>query len=281
MADGGNVLVTGTSTGIGRATALHLDQLGFRVFASVRKESDADALRAEASERLTPILLDVTEPDAICRAQQEVYEAVGESGLSGVVNNAGIVFLSPLECAPVDDVRRLFEVNAFGMLAVTQAFLPLVRQAHGRIVNVSSAASLFVIPFHGPYSASKLAVDGFSDALRRELKPLGVKVSVISLGSIDTPIWDKGPDWSAQIVSRQPQEIMEGYNQGYRKIWKMFKQSGQSGIAPDVAARAVAHALTAKQPKRYYLVGKEAYMLSFIRMMPRVLQDWLVQRITS
>ena len=160
----GNLLVTGTSTGVGKTTALHLDRLGFRVFASVRKESDADALRAEASGQLTPVLLDVTEPGSIFQAQQEINSAVGDAGLLGIVNNAGIVFMSPLEFPSVDDVRRLFDVNVFGTLAVTQAFLPLVRQARGRIVNVSSAASLFTLPFHGAYSASKLAVDGFSAA---------------------------------------------------------------------------------------------------------------------
>ena len=146
MAIDRNILITGTSTGIGKATALHLDRLGFRVFAGVRKQSDADALCAEASDRLTPTFLDVTNPESILKAKQEINSSAGDAGLWGIVNNAGVGFLTPLEFVSLDSLRWLFEVNVFGLLAVTQAFLPLVRQARGRIVNVSSEAVLAIAP---------------------------------------------------------------------------------------------------------------------------------------
>src|SRR5512142_396294 len=144
----GNVLITGCSTGIGRATALHLDKLGFQVFASVRRERNAQALCAQGSERLTPIMMDVTDGESIAAAASQVRHAVGEGGLCGLVNNAGVAFHSSLEFVPLDDLRRLFEVNFFGALAVTQAFLPLIRQAGGRVVNISSASELVSVPFH-------------------------------------------------------------------------------------------------------------------------------------
>ncbi len=279
MAFLGNVIITGTSTGIGKATALHLDRLGFRVFASVRKQSDAEALLAEGSERLTPIFLDVTDPKSIFKARQELCRSIGDAGLSGIVNNAGVAFLSPLEFVPLDSLRWLFEVNVFGLLAVTQAFLPLVRQARGRIVNVSSEAVLTVAPFHGPYSASKLAVDGLSDALRRELKPLGVQVSVIIAGSINTPIWERGAEMSAQVAHRQPREANELYGKPYNKVRDFFMQMGRDGIAPDAVARAITHALTAKRAKHYYLVGRDAHVFNLMKIItPEALQDWITLR---
>ena len=145
-----SVLVTGTSTGIGRCAALQLDRLGYRVFATVRKESDAASIYSEASEKLTPLILDVTDPPSLDRAQEIVNQEVGEQGLWGLVNNAAIGFVSPLEFAPMDDFRWLYEVNVFGLLTITQKFLPLIRQARGRIVNISSTASSAVAPFHGP-----------------------------------------------------------------------------------------------------------------------------------
>ncbi|HUV27575.1 MAG TPA: SDR family oxidoreductase, partial [Anaerolineales bacterium] len=186
----GAVLITGTSTGIGRAAALQLDQLGYQVFATVRKEQDADSLRSQASKRLTPLMMDVTDEASISQAADLVSQMVGEAGLAGLVNNAAIGFTSPLEFVPLDDLRWLFEVNFFGQLAVTQKLLPLLRQAQGRIVNISSTASSVVAPFHGPYSSSKLALNGLTDALRLELKPLGVQVCLILYGSVKTPIWD-------------------------------------------------------------------------------------------
>ena len=182
-----SVLVTGTSTGIGRATALHMDRLGWRVFASIRNAADGQSLLAEASGNLVPVIMDVTDADSIARTREQIARLAGESGLAGLVNNAGVGFTSPLEFVPLDELRWMFEVNVFGLLAVTQAFLPLLRQRRGRIVNISSTASLTVAPFHGPYSATKLSVNGLSNALRLELRPHGVQVAVVICGSIADP----------------------------------------------------------------------------------------------
>ncbi len=281
MAPVGNVLITGCSTGIGRATALYLDQLGFRVFASVRRKFDAEGLRAEASERLMPVLMDVTDAESICRARDEVCRLTGEAGLLGLVNNAGVGFLSPLESVPLESIRRLFEVNFFGVVAVTQAFLPLVRQARGRIINISSEASLVVIPFHGPYSSAKLALNGFSHALRKELKPLGVQVSVIIVGSIDTPIWKTAWVLTEQLEARRSLEIEGLYGKAYRVVNDYMIETGRRGVAPQTAARTILKALTAKRAKHTYLVAVDplARLFSIVKtIIPEGLQDSLILR---
>ena len=204
---------------------------------------------------------------------------VGEQGLSGIVNNAGVAFLSPLEFVPLDSLRWLFEVNVFGLLAVTQAFLPLVRQARGRIINISSEASIIVAPFHGPYSASKFAVNGLSDALRRELHPFGIQVSVIIVGSINTPIWEKGDKLSVEVASHHALEVAELYGKAFKKVSDIFWQMGRRGIDPDAVARVVASALTAKRARHYYLVGKDAHFFKISKAItPEAWVDWMTFR---
>lgn len=274
------VLITGTSTGIGRATALRLDQLGFQVFATIRKESDAQSLRSQASKRLTPLMLDLTDEASIARAKEVVSQLVGEAGLWGLVNNAAVAFVSPLEFAPLDDLRWLFEVNFFGQLAITQRFLPLLRHAHGRIVNVSSTASIVVAPFHGPYSASKLALNGLTDALRLELRPLGIKVSLILYGSVKTPIWDRGGDTSEQIIRDYPAETWDLYGANYRSLVNFFRRMGKSGISTEEAIRPILHALTTKRPKTRYYVGPDARFFNFFdNFLNGHLRDWLIMRV--
>lgn len=281
MASIGNVVITGCSTGIGKATALYLDRLGYRVFGSVRRKSDVQALCAASSDRFTPILLDVANPESICRAEAEVHRAVGEDGLQGLVNNAGVAFHSPLEFAPLEALRELFEVNVFGLLAVTQTFLPLVRQARGRIVNVSSQSTLVSVPFHGPYTASKIGVNVLSDALRLELQPFGVQVSTIIAGSMNTPIWERSHELTSEAMRRQPPEADALYGQRLEKFRGFMAAMGGRGIDPQSVARAVAHALTAKRAKHSYWVAVDLnvrlYYL-FRDIMPEPLQDWLVLR---
>ncbi len=279
MAINGNVLITGTSTGIGKATALHLDRLGYRVFACVRKQSDADKLCAEGSDRLVPILVDVTDPSTILKAKQDISRSIGDAGLWGIVNNAGVGFLSPLEFVPLDSLRWLFEVNVFGLLAVTQAFLPLIRQARGRIINVSSGAVFAIAPFLGSYSASKLAVNGFSVALRRELRSMGIQVSVVIAGSINTPIWEKAAGVSDQVARQQPPEAEELYGKPYKKVHEFFLQTGRKGVAPQAVALAITKALTAKRAKYYYLVGLDAHFINLLNsFLPEPFQDWVSSR---
>ncbi len=273
-----NVLITGTSTGIGQATALHLDRLGFRVFAGVRKAEDGDALRAQASAQLCPLLLDVTDARAIAQAKETVAAAVGQAGLAGLVNNAGVGFHSPVEFTPLDDLRALFEVNVFGMIAVTQAFLPLVRQARGRIVNISSSAQIVVAPFHGPYSASKLAVGGFSRALRMEVRPFGIQVSVVQPGSIDTPIWNK-TEWTSRIQREEAPQLNSLYGKTFGRMLEYMADMGRHGIPPEEVARAVAHALTARHAKHYYRVGRDAQLFNLLTtFIPERFHDWIILR---
>ena len=200
-----NIVITGASTGIGRATVLHLDRLGYRVFAGVRREADADALRNESSDRLTPVFLDVTNIGSIEAAAKTVSAEVGERGLAGLVNNAGVSLGGPLEFVPLDELRRQLEVNTIGPIAVTQHFLPLVRQGRGRIVFVSSINGRISAPTHGPYSASKFALEALADALRMELTPSGIHVSVIEPGAIKASIWEKMGRYGDAVLARMPE----------------------------------------------------------------------------
>ena len=273
------VLVTGTSTGIGKAAALLLDQLGFRVFASVRRLQDGDELCKHASKKLTPILLDVNSERSIMLARNKIIRAVGEQGLWGLVNNAGISFRAPLEFVPLDEFRRLYDSNLFGLLAVTQAFLPLIRQARGRIVNVGSIAALMVTPFHGIYSSAKLAVHGLTNALRLELKPFGVQVSLMIYGGVQTAIWDSSVKVTTDISNRLPPEFNDLYAERQRKALEFFSTRGRKGLLPEEAAQPILHALTAKHPKRTYFAGSDA---KFYNLLDKVLygrlRDWVVLR---
>ena len=252
------MLVTGTSSGIGRALALHLDRLGFRVFAAVRSERDAEAWRSQATSRLSTMLLDVTDAGSVARARKDVGRALGDSGLWGLVNNAGMSFRAPLEAVSLERLRALFDVNVFGALAVTQAFLPLLRRCRGRVVNVSSIASVLVTPFHGPYSASKVTLNALSTALRLELAPLGVQVSIMIVGGVQTEIWNKVVRLTEEATGNLSPELEAAYGARQRHALDYFMSRGRSGMSPDAAARAIGRALTDKRAKRTYLVGRDA-----------------------
>jgi NAD(P)-dependent dehydrogenase (short-subunit alcohol dehydrogenase family) len=273
----GAVIITGASTGIGKTTALHLERLGFSVFATVRNERDAQALCSEASGRLVPLLMDVTDQTTIDRAKEHVSRAVGDAGLAGLVNNAGVGFLSPLEFVPLGELRWLFEVNFFGLLAVTQSFLPLLRQRRGRIVNISSTASIFIVPFHGPYSTSKLGVNGLSDALRLELKPHGVQVSLVVCGSIKTPMWEKGSYLSERVSKSFPPQALDIYGEHYNRLRKYFFRLGEVGVPPEAVSKQIAHALTARRAKNTYYVGSDAKFYNVAsKLLYGRLRDWAI-----
>ena len=278
-ADGEAVVVTGTSTGIGRALALHLDELGFRVFAAVRTERDAGEWRSRATRALTPLLLDVSRAESVARARGEVERGLGGAGLFALVNNAGISFRAPLETVRLDDVRALFEVNVLGALAATQAFLPLLRLRRGRIVNVGSLTSFTVTPFHGPYSSSKACLDALSRALRLELRPLGVSVSVMVLGGVRTALWDKVGRLTEEACRGAPPEVAALYAERQRRALDLFVRRGRAGLPAEEAARSMARALTAARPRDVYLVGRDTRLLAFLaRVLPRGMQDRLILR---
>ena len=182
------VVITGASTGIGAASARHLDRLGFRVFAGIRKSQDGERLRAQTSSKLTPIRFDVTDDGSIAAAADTIRAALDGDGLAGLVNNAGIAVPGPIETVPLAEARKQFEVNVLGQIAVTQAFLPLLRQGRGRIVNIGSIAGLTATPFLGLYGASKFALEALTDALRVEVRPWGINVSIIEPGAIASSI---------------------------------------------------------------------------------------------
>lgn len=274
-----SALVTGASTGIGRATALRLDRDGWRVFAGVRREEDAESLRAEGSDRLIPVMLDVTDAAQVAAAAGLLGDAVGESGLDGLVNNAGIAVLSPLETIPLDDFRRQIEVNLTGQVAVTQAMLPLVRRASGRVVFVSSIGGRMALPFGAPYHAAKFGVEAVADCLRQELAPWEIDVAVIEPGSIDTPIWERGERIADEVAARAPAAQEELYGATIERFRAAVRRTAERGIAPEKVARAVAHALTARRPRTRYLVGADAHGQALAsRLLPDRAFDWVVAR---
>jgi len=276
-----SVLVTGSSTGIGRATALRLDAAGRRVFAGVRKEEDADSLRAAGSDRLTPVMLDVTDADAISAAAALLGDELGSAGLDGLVNNAGVAIPSPLETMPIEAFRRQIEVNLTGQVAVTQAVLPLIRSARGRIVFVSSIGGRIAFPLTGAYHAAKFGAEAVGDVFRQELRRWGISVSIIEPGSIDTPIWDSGERAADEIGGdlRAREELYGTAIASYRKVTRNL---AERGIQPDKVAEAVEHALSASRPRSRYLVGLDAKTQARIKLViPTRVWDRLVARIMN
>ena len=254
-----SVLVTGASTGIGRATALHMDRLGWDVYAGVRKERDGEALEKESSDRLTPVIVDVADGASIEAAVKTVTEASAGTGLGGLVNNAGITVQGPLEYLPIDELRTQFEVNVVGQVAVTQAFLPLIRKGRGRLVFMSSIAGRTrALPLIGPYSSSKRALEAIGEAFQDELAPWDIKVSLIEPGSIATEIWEKGDATFDDLIAALPPEGRERYEKAANKGRKLAAASGRRGIPAERVAEKVAHALTSPRPRSRYLVGADA-----------------------
>jgi NAD(P)-dependent dehydrogenase (short-subunit alcohol dehydrogenase family) len=273
----GAVLVTGSSTGIGKACALHLDRLGFRVFAGVRREADGAALTAEASRQLVPVILDVTNPSSIAEAREMISAAVGEAGLAGLVNNAGIVIAGPLEIVPLEEFRRQLEVNVTGQLAVTQAFLPLVREACGRIVMMGSISGRMAMPFIGAYAISKFSLEAMTDALRVELAPWGIEVSIVEPGSVATPIWEKSRKHSGEMARGIPHESRELYHRQYDAMRNTAAKEAGEGIPAAEVARVVAHALTAANPKTRYLLGRYVKLRAWAaKFVPDRLRDRMI-----
>ena len=271
----GAVVITGASTGIGMACALHLDRLGFRVFAGTRKENDGRSLIQRSEGRITPLLIEVTDGDSVAAAADHVARAVGTAGLSGLVNNAGIAVGGPLEFLPLSEIRQQFEVNVLGQITVIQAFLPLLRLARGRIVNMGSIAGRAAFPFIGPYSASKYALEAITDALRIELLPWGISVSIIEPGDVATPIWKKSLAAAQKTRQSFSSQAVDLYGPSLEAVTRAVEKAAAAGIDPVTVARAVEHALTAGNPKTRYLVGRGVGLQAFFK---KVLPDRLFDR---
>ena len=273
----GAVVITGASTGIGRASALELDSRGFRVFAGVRREQDAQDLRTERPS-LEPLHIDVTDDASIQAARDRVAEAVGERGLAGLVNNAGIAVPGPLEHLPLDEIRRQLEVNLIGQIAVTQAFMPLLRKGRGRIVNIGSIGGRVALPLLGPYAASKHAMEGISDSLRRELRPWGIEVSLVRPGPIATEIWDRGNASADELLEKMP-AAAEHYSPAIEAARKFAEQRTREAVPASTVAEVVAHAMTASRPRTRYLVGPRTRAMATMRaVLPDRWFDALLER---
>jgi len=280
----GSIVMTGASTGIGEACALELDRRGFRVFAGVRREADGERLRARGSDRLTPVRIDVTDGASIAAASQTVASTVGEAGLSGLVNNAGICVAGPLELLPLAELRKQFEVNVFGPIAVTQALLPLLRRGRGRIVNVSSISGRVACPYLGPYAASKYALEAMSDSLRVETRKSGVSISIVEPGSVDTPIWQKSREACDRLRARLSEEAGRAdawahYAPDVEAMHAATAGMGRRGMPVERVVRAVVHALCARRPRTRYPVGAGIGATIFLlKFLPDRLRDALVRR---
>jgi NAD(P)-dependent dehydrogenase (short-subunit alcohol dehydrogenase family) len=273
-----SVLVTGASTGIGRATTLRLDAAGWRVFAGVRRESDAESLRESGGERIVPLILDVTDPAQIAAAAQRI-EAEADGRLDGLVNNAGIAVPGPLETLPLEDFRRQVEVNLTAQVAVTQAMLPLIRPARGRIVFIASIGGRIAFPLNGAYHAAKFGVEAVGDVFRQELRPWGISVAIVEPGSIDTPIWERGAQIAEEIEARAHPEQEALYGKAIASFRKVVQDLADRGIPPEKVAEAISHALESGRPRTRYLVGLDAKVQARLRiLLPTRLFDRIVAR---
>jgi NAD(P)-dependent dehydrogenase (short-subunit alcohol dehydrogenase family) len=267
------VIITGASSGIGRACVSRLIQSGWRVFATVRKAQDGDKLQSEGRADLTPVIMDVKDSSTVIAAAEQVSSQLHGRGLDGLVNVAGIGMVRPVEYVTRSDLQEIFDINVFGQIAVAQAFLPLLRKARGRIVNISSVGAHIAIPFGGLLNASKSAFGLLSDTLRLELHPFGVRVSTVEPGAIKTPAVEKTLGNVDAVVSKLPAVGAAQYGKMLKRFAGRAYAREMNGSPPDVVARAVQHALTAPRPRTRYRVGKHANLLVTL---PKILPDWVL-----
>lgn len=272
----GTIVVTGASTGIGAASASHLSALGFDVVAGVRSE-EAAARAREAG--LEPVRLDVTDAASVAAAAAFVEARVGERGLDGLVNNAGVAVTGPVELTPLDEWRRQLEINLVGQVAVTQSLLPALLRRPGRVVMVSSIGGRVAAPLFGPYAASKFGLEAVSDVLRRELREHGVRVVVVEPGAIATPIWRKGLEVADEIEARGDPAARARYARLIGKIRAAAEANAREGLPPSAVAEIIGEALTADRPRTRYLIGREAKVRARLaRVLPDRAFDALVAR---
>lgn len=260
-----SIVITGVSTGIGFGAAKEFVTHGYQVFGSVRTATDATRLKADLGDRFTPLIFDITDSEAVRSAADRVAEIIGDRGLSGLINNAGIATSGPLMHQPLEEIRLQFEVNVIAQICVTQAFLPLLGASKdcqyekpGRIINISSVSGRIAVPFIGAYVGSKHALEGISHSLRRELQLYGIDVVIIAPGAVSTAIWDKK---SAQDISEY---LTTDYAESAKTFQKYFVQHGKQGYPPEVFGKFVRKVFETPKPKAKYAI------------VPRLLQGWLI-----
>lgn len=275
----GNVLITGASSGIGESCAVFLSRLGFTVFAGVREKSAAEKLALQNPEKIIPVFIDITNQTMIDNVFELINQKAGQQGLYGLVNNAGIGFGAPIECIPPEQLKKVFEINVFGQIAMIQTFLPLIRKARGRIVNMSSISGRLPQPYQSTYSAAKMALESFSDSLRVELRPWDIRVSVIIPGGVKTPIWNKSTEITRQLFAQCPLHQQELYKPSITAFLHTADGFCRRSISPQAVAKAVARALAAPNPRSRYIVGTDAHvMYYFIKPLPDLIRDWALAK---
>jgi len=274
-----SIVITGASSGIGRATALRLARKGWRVFAAVRKDADAQAMAAGAEAQIEPVVLDVTDRGSIAGAAREVAGRLRGGGLDALFNNAGIGITAPVEYTSLDALREIFEINLFGQIATIQAFLPLIRAARGRIVNSGSVGDHITPPFAGALASSKAAFASMSAALRLELRPQGIAVCVLEPGAINTPAVEKTLGGVERKISALPPEGAALYADRMRRMAQTFAAHEHAGSPPEVVAEVVERALTDRHPRTRYPAGKDSVKLALLaRWLPEKLLDVAILR---
>lgn len=272
-------VITGASSGIGHACVVRMNRAGWHVFATVRKESDREKLRAEFDARVYPVLMDMEDESSIAAAASDIESQLSSQGLDGLVNVAGIGMLRPLEYASMRDIRQIFEINVFGQVACIQAFSCLLRKNRGRIVNITTVGVNLAIPFGGLLNASKSAFAKISDTLRLEMHPFGVRVIAIEPGSISTPAVEKTLGDLEQVIRNLPPEAQVQYGSSIRRMGRRGYEMEKNGSSPDVVAEAVHCALTSSRPRIRYRVGKHAKLLATLpKILPESVMDALLRR---
>jgi NAD(P)-dependent dehydrogenase (short-subunit alcohol dehydrogenase family) len=249
------ILVTGASSGIGWATSLELVEKGWRVFAAVRKEADAQKLRDASSNKVTPVIMDIVDYESVKRGAREIENALGGAGLDALFNNAGISVQGPLEIIPIELFEQQIRVNVFGHVFVTQTFLPLLRKAKGRIVFTSSESGRMTLPLMAPYSASKFALEAVANALRIELRPWKIRVSSVELQTIKTPMWEKIDTSTEKLMASIPKQARDLYQNELKTLSIFPKWQAEMGISMKKAVRVIMRALSARSTKARYVVG--------------------------
>jgi NAD(P)-dependent dehydrogenase (short-subunit alcohol dehydrogenase family) len=275
-----HTLVTGSSSGIGRATVLRLAAAGQHVYAGVRKPEDGERLvQAATGGAVTPVILDVTDTGHIAAAASVIDGHTGPGGLDGLVNNAGYGLACPAELVPLESFRRQLEVNVTGQLAVTQAMLPALRRAAGRIVMVSTIGVRFSPPFAGPLDAAKAGLTALGDALRQELAPWGIRVIVVEPATINSGAADKVTRDAAAAMATATPEGRALYADTFTAMLKVMERREANGSPPDVAAATIARALTARRPRTVYLSGKDSRRLAILSGLPASMTDMARRRV--
>ncbi|MFE4052951.1 SDR family NAD(P)-dependent oxidoreductase [Streptomyces sp. YIM B13518] len=267
------IVVTGASTGMGASAARELARRGFHVLAGVRRDRDADAIRSTGIE---PVILDITKSEQVEALATRVAD--DPRVLHALVNNAGVQVNAPVEALPMTEWRRVFEVNLFGHIAVTQALLPALLRSKGRVINISSVGGKFAMATYGAYAGAKFALEAVSDSLRREVAPLGVQVVVVEPGGVRTEMAARGVETANHLAARMTPEQDERYGSLVRANNKLMTSGTASGLTADAAARVIARAVTTRRPRTRYTAGRDAALI--MRLGP-MLSDRTLDRVLA